>query len=297
MIEPRRTPHKRRSLRNAGLWLLAVAVTLLCLAHQDKTGPTYPLEGVIQTARGSVAYKVPRSETIGRGLAVVLRDPVPAGVTGSVAYRRHKSDDQRTELPMEQGEFEFSRRGRRETIRGLGVVLPGLGERAGKYEFSVRVDDGSGAKSVTGERPIIARYKGAVPIAVLCAHITMVFVSMALAIRTTLEALVNGRYRWMVWATIGSLLAGGFVLGPLVQWYAFGVWWSGVPFGFDWTDNKVLVELAFWLVALWANRGSHRDRGSVFLAGVATLLVYFIPHSIFGSEFDYRTGTGRGTTG
>ena len=39
---------------------------------------------------------------------------------------------------------------------------------------------------------------------------------------------------------IGLLLVGGFVLGPLMQWYGFGAWWTGVPFGWDLTDNKTL---------------------------------------------------------
>jgi hypothetical protein len=45
------------------------------------------------------------------------------------------------------------------------------------------------------------------------------------------------------------------------------------------------------------NRGERRNRVSVYVAGVATLLVYFIPHSLFGSEYNYKTGTGRGTSG
>jgi hypothetical protein len=92
-------------------------------------------------------------------------------------------------------------------------------------------------------------------------------------------------------------LLGGFVLGPIVQWYAFGVWWAGVPYGYDWTDNKVLVELVFWLVALYKNHGTQRSRLWVYVAGVVTLIVYFIPHSVFGSEYDYTTGTGHGTAG
>ena len=87
------------------------------------------------------------------------------------------------------------------------------------------------------------------------------------------------------------------MLGPLVQWYAFNVWWSGIPFGFDWTDNKVLVELAFWIFALVMNTGKRKARWPVWIAGIVTLAVYFIPHSVFGSEYNYRTGTGRGTTG
>jgi len=56
---------------------------------------------------------------------------------------------------------------------------------------------------------------------------------MTIALRTTFEAIINGRYYELLWATIISLLIGGFLMGPMVQWYAFGVWWSGVPFGYD----------------------------------------------------------------
>ena len=90
------------------------------------------------------------------------------------------------------------------------------------------------------------------------------------------------------------------MLGPLVQWYAFGVWWSGFPFGYDWTDNKVVVELAAWLLAGAAalfDRSVARQRAAIVLAIAVTLAVYFIPHSIFGSEYDYTRGAGHGTAG
>ncbi len=135
-------------------------------------------------------------------------------------------------------------------------------ERAGKYEYLVLVDDGTGPRSVTGDRPVYARYKAPVPRAVLLVHILVVFLSMMLAIRTGMQALLGGEVRPLLWATIGSLVLGAFVLGPIVQWYAFGVWWSGVPFGYDWTDNKVLVELLAWLgaaaVALSSKRPASR---------------------------------------
>jgi hypothetical protein len=199
---------------------------------------------------------------------------------------------------MRRGDFEMARRGRSETVKGVGATLPSLSERAGKYEFFVYIDDGDGeAASVTGEAAIYARYKADVPLLALIAHVAVIFASMMIAIRAVLEALVNGNFKWMLWCTVVSLLLGGFVFGPLVQWYAFGVWWSGVPYDIDWTDNKVLVELAFWLGAAFLNRGLRRNRAAVYLAGAVTLLVYFIPHSLFGSEFDYRIGSGRGTTG
>jgi hypothetical protein len=289
---------RKPKLTSAILWILAGLITIGCFAYQDKTGPTYPLEGDLETAQGTVQFKFLRSETIGTDLEIMLLEPVPAGVTGYVEYRRFKSNDNWQSVSMKAGAFEFSRRGRAESVQGVGAELPSLRERAGKYEYLVYIDDGENDPvSVTGDQPIYARYKAEVPTGVLIFHILAVFASMTIAIRTTFEALIDGNYRRLIWATILSLLLGGFILGPLVQWYAFGVWWSGIPFGYDWTDNKVLVELVFWIIALLLNRGDRRDRRSVYLAGIVTLVVYFIPHSIFGSEYDYRTGTGRGTAG
>jgi hypothetical protein len=285
-------------LTKALLWYLAIMLTLGMFAYQDKTGPTYPLEGTLQTDAGEVSFKFLRSETIGKDLQIILADPVPEGVTGYVKYRRYKSDDEWSEMPMSPGSFEFSRHGKTEFLTGIGAELPSLHEKAGKYEYYVYLQIGDEAPfSVTGEKAIYARYKGAVPGPVIVVHVLIIFLSMMFALRTVFEAFIDGNYKWMIWATLLSFLLGAFVFGPWVQWYAFGVWWSGIPFGYDWTDNKVLLELAFWIWAAIANRGERRDPKSVYLAGLVTLLVYFIPHSIFGSEYDYRTGVGRGTTG
>ncbi len=285
-------------LRSVIFWVLAVLITIVCLSYQDKTGPTYPLEGKFETNSGTVNFKFLRSENIGTDLKIMLIDPVPEGVTGHVKYRRYKSNDDWSVAEMESGVYEFRRRWETESVQGTGAELPGLQERAGKYEFFVFITDHEEEPvSITGDTPIFARYKASVPGWVLFIHVLVIFISMAFAIRTVLEALVNGNYKWMIWGTLISFILGGFVFGPMVQYYAFGVYWSGIPFGHDWTDNKVVVELLFWVVAAYLNRGDRRNRWSVYFAGIATLLVYFIPHSIFGSEYNYQTGTGHGTTG
>ena len=74
----------------------------------------------------------------------------------------------------------------------MGATLPSLPERAGKYEYQVLVDDGTGVRSVTGDRPVYARYKAPVPNAVLLVHILLVFLSMTLALRTGIAALTGG---------------------------------------------------------------------------------------------------------
>ncbi len=280
-------------------WAVSIVATMGALAYQERTGPTYPLRGSVRISSGTVRFVCMRSQTIGKGLSIVLTDSVPGAVRGSVRYRRHRSNDPWRTVPMERGSFAVSGRGRSTTVAGLGAVLPTLNERAGRYEYFVELDpgDGSAPLSITDDRPIYARYKAPVPAASLIAHIVAIFASMLVAIRATLAAVIGGELRRWIHATILTLLIGGFVFGPLVQWHAFGVWWSGFPFGYDWTDNKVVVELAFWLAALWANRGTRRSRATVILAGLATLAVYLIPHSVFGSEYNYITGSGHGTAG
>ena len=44
-------------------------------------------------------------------------------------------------------------------------------------------------------------------------------------------------------------------------------------------------------------RGGGRTRGAVYLRGAVPVMVSFIPPSVFGSEYDYRVGGGRGTAG
>ncbi len=284
-------------LRSLLLWLLSAALAIATFFHQNRTGPTYPLRGTVATAHGPAGFIFLRSEEIGTGLQIMVKEPVPAGLAGSVKWRRYKSADSWTLTPMAAGTFRFTRRGEVEELKGIGVVLPSLPERAGKYEYFVTLDDGRGPRSVTGEKPIYARYKAPVPRWVLVPHILAIFLSMTLALRTGLQALVGGRARGLLWATIGSLLLGAFVLGPIVQRYAFGVLWSGIPFGYDWTDNKVLVELAAWLVAALFVTDARRSRAAILAATLVTLAIYLIPHSVFGSEYDYTKGSGHGTAG
>lgn len=292
--------HHSTRKRRGRYWipLTALLLTLATAVFQTRTGPTYPLQGEFQTTGGRVRFFFARSEVIGRDLPIVLLAPVPDELRGRVRYRRYRSADAWTTVDMRPGSFFFHSRGVSRTLKGLGVMLPSLRERAGKYEYFVEVAEADGPfRSVTGEKPVYARYKARVPGEVLVLHIVVIFASLYLAMLATLLALTGGTYRRTLTAAVAALLLGGFVLGPLVQWYAFGVWWSGFPLGYDWTDNKVVVELLFWLGALWANRGQRRRPWTVVLAGIVTLAVFLVPHSIFGSEYNYLTGTGHGTAG
>ena len=92
---------------------------------------------------------------------------------------------------------------------------------------------------------------------------------------------------------------GGLVLGPIVQKYAFGAYWTGWPFGEDLTDNKTLAMWLAWVVAVFV-LGRRRDpadrvaRWTVAAAAVVMLAVYLVPHSLRGSQLDYAKVEGGG---
>jgi hypothetical protein len=85
-------------------------------------------------------------------------------------------------------------------------------------------------------------------------------------------------------------------MGPLVQHAAFGPWWTGFPFGTDLTDNKTLLSFLFFLVALATLKWKY-NKWVTLLAILFMVVVFTIPHSSLGSEYDYSTqqiGTAQG---
>ena len=129
------------------------------------------------------------------------------------------------------------------------------------------------------------------PTAVLVPHVLCMFLGMLFSTAAALAALAGAPIRRLALATFGLIAVGGFILGPIVQKAAFGAYWTGVPFGWDLTDNKTLLAGLFWAAALVALRGGdgrREARVAVVAAAVATLLVFAIPHSTWGSEIAWE---------
>jgi uncharacterized membrane protein len=145
---------------------------------------------------------------------------------------------------------------------------------------------------LVNQEPTVIRFKGDVPAWVLIPHIIIMFTAMMMSTRTGLEALNRGKKSYSyAWITMVTLLVGGLILGPVVQKYAFDAFWTGWPFGQDLTDNKTLVAFIFWAIAVWRLKKNPENLTWPTVAMVVLLLVYLIPHSMFGSELDYRSGT------
>ncbi|MBN2088900.1 hypothetical protein JW964_04780 [candidate division KSB1 bacterium] len=256
------------------LWILAIIITLGSAIYQRMSGPTYPKRGKVNFQANEISFKLLRTETVYINAPVTLTVP-DTTIGGYVKFRRYKSHDEWTEIRLQrQGD---------KLIAHLPHQPP-----AGKLMYFVYLTKDDQQISLTGEEAIILRYKGGVPTFILLFHVFTIFFTMLLSNRTGLEALdANGKaFKYMLW-TIGLFFVGGFILGPVMQQYAFGSFWTGIPFGIDLTDNKTLIAMLGWLWAWYKNRGGRDGRGWIIFAAVLMLAVYLIPHSVLGSEIDY----------
>ena len=159
---------------------------------------------------------------------------------------------------------------------------------AGKVAYRVVLTAGGAETSLTGEDPAVLRYKDPVPVWIIIPHVLVIFTAMLFSTAAGLAALDKKKdpRRFVLW-TVGLMFLGGFVLGPLMQKFAFGVAWAGVPLGTDLTDNKTLIAFLAWIVAWAAGRKGRPARPFVVAASLITLVVYLIPHSLLGSQYDY----------
>jgi len=122
------------------------------------------------------------------------------------------------------------------------------------------------------------------------------FFAILIGMRAGLGALFGGSgVRTHSWIALGLMTVGGMILGPFVQNYAFGEYWTGFPWGYDLTDNKTLIMWLAWIVACGAlARAAKTDalglgrRAVVVAAAIVMSVVYLIPHSLRGSELDYE---------
>jgi hypothetical protein len=273
--------------KNIGLWILAFVLMLSAGVYQRYTGPTYELRGSYTVGDQAVKYRLVRSAYSTADTVVVI--PAPVGVAGELVYRRYPTDDEFTRVPLE-------RRG--EELVGTLPAQPPAGKL--EYHLDLMTPVGPVVAPDTGENAVI-RFKGEVPAWVLILHVAFMFFGVLVAWRVGLGALFSGQgIRKLSWVALGLFTVGGFFLGPWVQKYAFDDWWTGVPFGWDLTDNKTLVMWLAWFFALVAiSRGAKRDaaeggstgekkaRFAVVIAAIVTVAVYLIPHSMAGSQLDY----------
>lgn len=262
-------------VRKIIIWALALVITLIAAIYQRKTGPTYPQSYKIQI--GSDIYKGELLRTHAGDKECLLEVPIDdKEITGLILYKRYKTKDEYKPVSMVMYHGE------------LCGVLPHQ-DKAGKLQYYIELMKDGKSYFIARDEPVVIRFRGDVPGYVMIPHILLLFLSMFFATLCGLYILFKQENfkKYVSWAFF-TLLIGGFVFGPLMQWYAFGEFWTGIPFGFDLTDNKTLFVFAFWLWAYLANRKKTHPV-PVLVACIMTLVIFSIPHSAMGSELNYTT--------
>lgn len=275
-------------MKNFLIWITAILITLTAVIYQRVTGPTNPLK--ISFALDGKDYKTKFS----RSLETLVRldnlntegkvsdfkvklEPVQSDVSLSILYRRYPGNDSL------------------ETINAIykdGVYHIEMPSQppAGKIIYYPLFSRSNKSVMPESEHGIILRFKAPVSAKILIPHIFLMFAAMLFSNFAGITAFFNvskaGKYAIL---TLIALGAGGLIFGPFVQKAAFGAYWTGWPFGQDLTDTKTLFAFLVWFAAWYFNR--KKDRKLLFvIAAAVTLLVYTIPHSTAGSEFDYNKG-------
>jgi len=266
-------------MKKIGFWAIAVLITFSAAIYQRLTGPTYPIKGKTMINDSEIAYTLERSYENIEDYEIAIKVDSEE-ITGHLVYKRHKTDDPWTEIPFVRREDS------------LVASLPKQ-PAAGKLQYKVILSSQNEEISLSGENPVIIRFKGPVPSAILYPHIIIMLLAMLFSTRAGIAALdpKSNPRNYALWAA-GLLIVGGLILGPVVQKFAFGELWTGFPVSSDLTDNKTLIAVIGWIAAVIAGRGGKPARKWVLWASILLLVVYLIPHSLLGSELDYsKTNT------
>lgn len=257
------------------IWAIAFVLTVFLAAYQRITGPSYPVSGEAEISGKIIEYKFDRTHG-GEGNHTVKIKTDDEKIKGTLYWKRYKTEDEWTAVEMKNEN------------NTLSASLPHQ-PAAGKLMYFIKLDSNGKQIKLPEDEPVIIRFKGAVPVAVLIPHIFFIFGAMFLSTRTGLEYFnQNPNYKKFTMWTFFFLIVGGFILGPIAQYYAFGEFWTGFPYGIDLTDNKVLIALIGWIAALIAIYKSQKPHRWVIFASLLMFIIYLIPHSLLGSELDYN---------
>jgi len=162
-------------MKKVAWWLIAFIITISTAVYQRMTGPTYALDGKVDLNDSVISYSLARSHE-GKEDHEVSIEAENREIEGHIFYKRYKTDDMWTTLPM-------LRKGDSLTAR-LPHQPP-----AGKLEYKVILTYKGKEASLSGERPVVIRFKGRVPPLILWPHILIMFLAMLFSNRSGIETL------------------------------------------------------------------------------------------------------------
>ncbi|MCK5535884.1 MAG: hypothetical protein KAI79_03605 [Bacteroidales bacterium] len=258
------------------VWILALAVTLGSAYYQRLTGPSHPKRIEFSVDGQIVKQKLLRSQGGKDDAKITLK--LDNSLVAELYFRHYPiMNEDWTKVSFNKVDDEFV------------ALLPNQ-PPAGKLQYYIDITQNETSVFTNVEDPVVIRFKGAVPDWILVVHIFLMFSTMLIAnVSGVLAVLKDNRARVYTFITLGLLAMGGMVFGPIVQKYAFGEFWTGIPKGWDLTDNKTLIAFGAWIIAVIMNLKKVNFTWPI-IAAVITLVIFAIPHSMFGSTLNRETG-------
>ena len=256
-------------MKKIGYWLIAIVITLVLSIYQRMTGPTNPKRVTVELNEKNYKLKLPRSGV--QEDEIVILKGIPSNTNAQIHYHRYPTSDEYTTIDFSWKDDKCQ------------ATLP-VQPVGGKLQYYITVE----GKDYPVDEPLIIRFRNDVPASILIPHILFMFAAMLFAVYTFLLVITRKKYSHWLKITVGTLFIGGFILGPLVQHVAFGPWWTGFPFGTDLTDNKTLLSFLFFVAAIATLKWKY-NKWVVGLAVLFMIAIFTIPHSSYGSEYNYST--------
>lgn len=270
--------------------IVGIMVTVLLLGVARRVSTRRPRELRVELGHLVVEH-ASVTEQVGPGSpAISARIASDGIIEPSVLYRIAGEEEAERINMIQSGEGLWEAR------------LPAV-EKGGRimYALTIRGEDGSMVRLPEEEESfLLVKYKGEASPVILALHVIFMFGSFYFMIQSLWSAIEilstgEGKSRAVSNARLVLLCTfiGGWPLGFLLNYQAFGTLWEGFPFGYDITDNKTQVIFLFWLVSLLLVRGSFLGKGeerdwlgprglaiAVLLSYLVSLFLFIVPHSL-----------------
>ena len=219
-------------------WTIAVIITIASAIFQRVTGPTYQLSGSVMFEGKKIDYKLDRSHSSSSNYKIEIKTG-DTQIKGVVKWRKnYREREPFIDVEMKSGQV-------------LTAEIPAQAPLE-KIQYMVELHKDSSSVTIPADKPVIVRFKGDVPLWVLIPHIFAMFFAMMLSTRTALESADNlKKIEKLAYWTVVFLFIGGFLLGFMMNHFAFGQMWGGFPIGNDITDNKTLIAFIGWVLAYY----------------------------------------------
>ncbi len=264
-------------------YVAALALTILMLGIARRISTRHPTDHSAEAGGITLSHRTV-TEDFGDGPRIDMKATSTEGLVAIVFYSQ-----------VDGGPYTADSLSRMPD--GFSAILPVL-EKGKRWYYHIKAyqSEKERAKFPPGPDQFI-KFKGHVPAYILVPHIFCMFATIFFGLLTVISSInaVKGKadikqsVRYLLWTVIFAFI-GSFPLGYIVAYLAFGQGWSGIPIGWDITDNKTVILFLFWLVTfILARKGLKGERmviskkaymSLVLTSLIVTFIAFVIPHSI-----------------